>query len=46
MSGPKDPDCAPLFAHFGLPFGGQPAVPQTFFRKLAPPPPAEGSGSK
>ncbi len=33
MSAPDDSDCAPLFANFGLPFGGKPAGPQTFFRK-------------
>lgn len=33
MSAPDDSDCAPLFANFGLPFGGKSAGPQTFFRK-------------
>jgi len=31
MSGPDDPDCAPLFARLGLPFGEQAAVEQRFF---------------
>jgi hypothetical protein len=26
MSDPNDTDCAPLFANFGLPFGGKPAA--------------------
>lgn len=33
MSAADDSDCAPLFANFGLPFGGRSAGPQTFFRK-------------
>ncbi len=32
MSGPDDLDCAGLFLNFGLPFGGQPASEQKFFR--------------
>lgn len=32
MSGPDDSDCAGIFKNFGLPFGGKPAGPQTFFR--------------
>lgn len=32
MSTVENPDCAPLFANLGLPFGGQPARQQTFFR--------------
>jgi uncharacterized repeat protein (TIGR04052 family) len=43
MSGPTDPDCAPLFANFGLPFGGKAAGPQTFFRKQTPPIAIEGT---
>ncbi len=35
MSAKDDADCAPLFANFGLPFGGKPAGPQSFFRRLA-----------
>ena len=33
MSDPEDSDCAPIFANLGLPFGANPAKPQTFFRK-------------
>lgn len=33
MSAPDDPDCAGVFAAFGLPFGGKPAGEQTVFRK-------------
>ena len=33
MSSPDDGDCAPLFANLGLPFAGQPAGKQSFFRK-------------
>jgi uncharacterized repeat protein (TIGR04052 family) len=33
MSGPEDSDCAPLFANFGLQFGGKAGGRQTFFRK-------------
>jgi uncharacterized repeat protein (TIGR04052 family) len=32
MSGPTTPDCAGLFANFGLPFGERPAAEQKFFR--------------
>jgi len=32
MSGPDDADCSGLFRNFGLPFGGQPASEQKFFR--------------
>lgn len=32
MSGPMDPDCAPLFENLGLPFGEMPAGTQRFFR--------------
>lgn len=35
MSAKDDADCAPLFANFGLPFGGKPAGAQTFFRRQA-----------
>jgi len=35
MSGPEDSDCAGIFANLGLPFGGKPAGPQTFFRRQA-----------
>jgi uncharacterized repeat protein (TIGR04052 family) len=33
MSGPDDPDCAPIFHALGLPFGSTEAVEQTVFRK-------------
>lgn len=33
MSGPSDPTCAPIMSGFGLPFGGQAASPQRFFRR-------------
>jgi uncharacterized repeat protein (TIGR04052 family) len=33
MSTPDDPDCAPIFAALGLPFGNAAAGTQTFFRK-------------
>ena len=33
MSDPDDPDCAPIFANLGLPFGDKSAGKQTFFRK-------------
>ena len=32
MSSVNNPDCAPLFANLGLPFGDQPARQPTFFR--------------
>lgn len=32
MSSVENPDCGPLFANIGLPFGGKPAGQQTFFR--------------
>lgn len=32
MSTPTDTDCAPLFLHLGLPFGGAAAGTQTFFK--------------
>ncbi len=32
MSGATDPECAPIFATLGLPFGTTPAVTQTAFR--------------
>ena len=35
MSSPDDGDCAPLFANLGLPFPGQQAGKQSFFRKGA-----------
>ncbi|MCG9893042.1 MAG: metallo-mystery pair system four-Cys motif protein [Thermosynechococcaceae cyanobacterium MS004] len=31
MSDPEDRDCQSIFAHLGLPFKSQPAIPQTFF---------------
>jgi uncharacterized repeat protein (TIGR04052 family) len=33
MSDPQDADCAPIFSHLGLPFAGNPAGKQSFFRK-------------
>ncbi|MCW5962398.1 MAG: metallo-mystery pair system four-Cys motif protein [Bryobacterales bacterium] len=36
MSGPADPNCAPLFQAWGLPFGDAPAGEQSFFRKVSP----------
>jgi len=35
MSFPGDPECAPIFAHFGLPYGDNKAGSQDFFRKGA-----------
>ena len=32
MSSVENPDCAPIFANLGLPFGNAPARPQSFFR--------------
>lgn len=35
MSGPRDPECGPLFAQFGLPFGTTAAGEQRVFTKVA-----------
>lgn len=32
MSAPDDPECNPLLREYGLPFAGQPALPQQLFR--------------
>ncbi|HUI76655.1 MAG TPA: MbnP family copper-binding protein [Bryobacteraceae bacterium] len=37
MSSPQDSDCAGIFANLGLPLAGNPARPQTFFRRVAQP---------
>jgi uncharacterized repeat protein (TIGR04052 family) len=37
MSGTTDSDCAGIFANLGLPFAGNSARPQTFFRKMTVP---------
>ncbi len=36
MSGTTDPECGPLFARLGLPFGSTPAIPQSFLTAVTP----------
>jgi len=44
MSSQDDAECAPLFAHLGLPFAGKPAGQQDFFRKGSASQPAGSLG--
>lgn len=46
MSAPDDSDCVGIFAALGLPFGGQPAGPQRFFRAGPRPSAAADAGSR